>query len=137
MEHVYSKVDPSKLLHIIYNLNEVEDRVDLIPEDNFLQCSVVRKNTGKKFQTHKHIYKPIEFTEQIAQESWLVFKGKIKVWHYDIDDTLIHTKILGQGDMNITLFGGHTFEILEDDTIICEQKNGPYFGQVLDKKFIE
>jgi 5-methylcytosine-specific restriction endonuclease McrA len=137
MEHVYSKVDPSKLLHIIYNLNEVEDRIDLIPEDNFLQCSVVRKNAGKKFQTHKHIYKPIEFTEQIAQESWLVFKGKIKVWHYDIDDTLIHTKILSQGDMNITLFGGHTFEILEDDTIICEQKNGPYFGQALDKKFIE
>ena len=32
--------------------------------------------------------------------------------------------------------GGHTFEILEDDTIICEQKNGPYYGQELDKKFI-
>ena len=50
MEHVYSKVDPSKLLHIIYNLNEVEDRIDLIPEDNFLQCSVVRKNSGKKLK---------------------------------------------------------------------------------------
>jgi hypothetical protein len=54
MEHVYSKVDTSKLLHIVYNLNEVTDRIDLIPEDNFLQCSVVRKNAGKKFQTHKH-----------------------------------------------------------------------------------
>ena len=137
MEQIYSNIEPSKLLHIVYNLNEVEDRIDLIPEDNFLQCSVVRKNAGKKFKTHKHIYKPIEFTEQIAQESWLVFKGKIKVFHYDIDDSLIGTKILNEGDINITLFGGHTFEVLQDDTIICEQKNGPYFGQSLDKKFID
>lgn len=137
MERIYSKIEPEKLLHIIYNLNEVEDRIDLIPENNFLQCSVVRKQSGKKFQTHKHIYKPIDFKEQIAQESWFVYKGKIKVFHYDIDDSFLGSHILSEGEINITLFGGHTFEILEDDTIVCEQKNGPYYGQVLDKKFID
>lgn len=137
MERIYSKIEPEKLLHIIYNLNEVEDRIDLIPENNFLQCSVVRKQYGKKFQTHKHIYKPIDFKEQIAQESWFVYKGKIKVFHYDIDDSFLGSHILSEGEINITLFGGHTFEILEDDTIVCEQKNGPYYGQALDKKFID
>jgi 5-methylcytosine-specific restriction endonuclease McrA len=136
MLKIYSKINPEKLLHIIFNLNEVNDRVDLIPEDNFLQVSVVRKTKGKKFKTHKHIYKQINHTNQIAQESWLVYKGKIMVYHYDIDDSLLGTHELSEGDMNITLFGGHTFEILEDDTIICEQKNGPYYGQELDKKFI-
>ena len=57
-------------------------------------------------------------------------------YHYDIDDSLLGIHELSSGDMNITLLGGHTFEILEDDTIICEQKNGPYYGQELDKKFI-
>ena len=118
MIKIYSKVEPEKLLHIIYNLNEVEDRIDLIPENNFLQASVVRKEKGKKFKTHKHIYKTIEYTEQIAQESWLVYKGKIMVYHYDIDDSFLGTHELSSGDMNITLFGGHTFEILEDDTIL-------------------
>jgi len=136
MQQIYSKIEPKKLLHIIYNLNDVEDRIDLIPENNFLQCSVVRKQSGKKFKSHKHIYKPINFDQQIAQESWFVYKGKIKVYHYDIDDTFLGTHILGEGEINITLFGGHTFEILEDDTIVCEQKNGPYYGQELDKKFL-
>ena len=136
MLKVYSKVEPKKLLHIIFNLDEVVDRIDLIPDDNFLQVSVVRKPKGKKFKTHKHVYKHINHTEQIAQESWLVYKGKIMVYHYDIDDSSLGSHELSKGDMNITFFGGHTFEILEDDTIICEQKNGPYYGQELDKKFI-
>ena len=32
--------------------------------------------------------------------------------------------------------GGHTYSILEDDTVIYEYKTGPYFGQTLDKEFI-
>jgi hypothetical protein len=137
MIKTFSKINPDKLLHIVYNLNEVEDRIDLISDENFLQCSVLRKQKGAKFREHKHIYKPIEYKEQIAQESWFVFKGKIKVYHYDIDDSLISTHILSEGDINITLFGGHTFEVIEDNTIVCEQKNGPYFGQALDKNFFK
>jgi hypothetical protein len=137
MIKIYSKVEPEKLLHIVININEVADRIDLIPENNFLQCMIVRKDAGVKFKTHKHIYKDIDFTSAIAQESWFVYKGKIKVFHYDLDDTLIGTHYLSAGEMNVTLFGGHTFEVLENDTIVLEQKNGPYYGQALDKKFID
>ena len=38
MEKIYSKVDPTKLLHIIQRLDEItEPRVDLIPEEHFIQ----------------------------------------------------------------------------------------------------
>lgn len=127
---------PGKLLHIVYNLNDVEDRVDLIPDDNFLQCAVIRERAGKKFRPHKHITKTTTYSESNAQESWLVFKGRIVVHHFDVDDSLISSEELTEGYINITLAGGHTLEILDDNTIICEQKNGPYYGQALDKEFI-
>ena len=136
MKKIYSKIDSEKLLHIILNINEVEDRLDLIPENNFLQCMIVKKNKGTKFKTHKHIFKEVDYTKSIAQESWFVYKGLIKVYHYDIDDSFIGSHELSDGDINITLYGGHTFEVLSDDTIVLEQKNGPYYGQELDKKFI-
>jgi len=43
---------------------------------------------------------------------------------------------LRPGDASFTLYGGHTYEILEDDTIVYEYKTGPYEGQKLDKTFI-
>ena len=33
--------------------------------------------------------------------------------------------------------GGHTYEILEEDTIVYEYKTGPYEGQSLDKTFLQ
>ena len=76
------------------------------------------------------------YTEQIAQESWVVVKGSVKCTFYDIDDTIIATPILYSGDASFTLLGGHTYEILENDTIVYEYKTGPYEGQKLDKVFI-
>ena len=40
MEKIYSKVKPTKLLHIVQRADEIkEPRVDLIPEEHFIQCS--------------------------------------------------------------------------------------------------
>ena len=45
--------------------------------------------------------------------------------------------ILKDGDCSITLYGGHTYEALEEGTLVYEFKTGPYEGQELDKRFIE
>ena len=37
----------------------------------------------------------------------------------------------------MTFQGGHTYEILEEDTIVYEYKTGPYKGQANDKEFID
>ena len=50
---------------------------------------------------------------------------------------VIGDEIIKTGDCSITFEGGHTYTILEDDTIVYEYKTGPYYGQKLDKAFIK
>ena len=136
MEKIYSKVEADKLLHVINRLDDINGRTEVIPENNFIQCATLKMEKDKTFPPHKHITKDRHYTEQIAQESWVVIKGSVKCILFDIDDQIIATPILYPGDASFTLYGGHTYEILEDDTIVYEYKTGPYEGQSLDKKFI-
>jgi len=137
MELIYSKVEEGKLLHIINRLSEINGRQEVVPENNFIQCATLKMQNGKTFPPHKHITKERMYPNQIAQESWVVIKGRVKCILFDIDDTVIATPILEPGDASFTLYGGHTYEILEDDTIVYEYKTGPYEGQKLDKTFID
>lgn len=136
MEKIYSKVETDKLLHVINRLDEINGRTEVIPEDNFIQCATLKMEKDKTFPPHKHITKDRHYTEQIAQESWVVIKGSVRCILFDIDDTIIETPILYPGDASFTLYGGHTYEILEEDTIVYEYKTGPYEGQSLDKTFL-
>jgi len=133
---IYSKRKPNLLLHIINRLQDATDRTDIVPADNFIQCSILKMQNGKTFPPHKHIKKERHYEEQIAQESWIVVKGRVRCILYDIDDTIIATPILEAGDASFTLYGGHTYEILENDTLVYEYKTGPYEGQKFDKEFI-
>ena len=137
MEKIYSKIETGKLLHIINRLSDIEKRTDVVPGDNFIQCATLKMENGKTFPPHKHITKDRRYENQIAQESWIVIKGSVKCILYDIDDTVIAEPVLMPGDASFTLYGGHTYQILEDDTIVYEYKTGPYEGQELDKKFIK
>ena len=136
MEHIYSKADPRALLHIIVRKDDMKPgRQDIVSEENFIQCSILNMENGKTFKPHKHIWKE-RTRNTIAQESWIVVQGSVKCLFFDLDDTLIATPTLYPGDASFTLQGGHTYEILEDDTLVYEYKTGPYEGQTLDKTFI-
>lgn len=137
MEKIYSKIKEGKLLHIINRLSEIQGRTEVIPENNFIQCATLKMEKDKTFPPHKHITKDRHYKEQIAQESWVVIKGSVRCILFDIDDQIIATPILYSGDASFTLYGGHTYEILEDDTVVYEYKTGPYEGQKLDKIFIQ
>lgn len=136
MIKIFSNKDPDLLLHVINRLGDIEGRTEIIPNNNFIQCSTLKMENGKTFPPHKHIKKERYYKEQIAQESWVVIRGRVKCKLYDIDNTLIAEPILEPGDASFTLYGGHTYEILEDDTIVYEYKTGPYEGQQNDKEFI-
>ena len=137
MEKIYSKVDPLKLLHLIVRKEEITPgRQDIVPEENFIQCSILNMEKGKTFRPHKHIWK--ERTRNvIAQESWVVIQGSVKCIFYDIDNTIIAEPILYPGDASFTLEGGHNYLILEDNTLVYEYKTGPYEGHALDKTFLD
>ena len=140
MKKIYSKIEPDKLLHIIHKVDEfytIEDghRRDLVGDDSFIQLSAMNMKKGHTYRPHQHIWKPGE-EKCIAQESWVVIKGSVKVIMYDLDDKVISTPILYPGDCSMTFQGGHNYEILEEDTVVYEYKTGPYKGVENDKEFI-
>jgi cupin fold WbuC family metalloprotein len=137
MEKIFSKVDSTKLLHIVVRKNEiVPGRKDIVPDEHFIQCSMLNMDTGKTFRPHRHIFK--ERTRNvIAQESWVVIQGSVKCIFYDIDDTVIAEPVLNPGDASFTLEGGHNYLVLEPATLVYEYKTGPYEGQALDKTFLQ
>ena len=137
MKKIYSQVEPDKLLHIINRFDEIEGRIDVAPADQFIQLATLRMEKGKTFRPHKHIWKPAAKLEVIAQESWVVIQGSVKIFMYDLNDKLIGTEIINQGDCSMTFEGGHTYEILEENTVVYEYKTGPYTGVENDKVFLE
>ena len=137
MKKITSKVEPGKLLHIINRFDEIEGRTDVAPADQFIQLATLRMEKDKTFRPHKHIWKPCPNGMIIAQESWVVIKGSVKVHLYDLDDELIEEVVINQGDCSMTFEGGHTYTILEKDTVVYEYKTGPYQGQKMDKVFLE
>ena len=136
MQLIYSKIEPKKLLHIIVRKEDLKPgRTEVVSEEHFIQCALLNMEKNKTFKPHKHIWKN-RTRDVIAQESWVVIQGKVKCTFYDIDDKIISEPILEAGDASFTLEGGHTYTILEDDTLVYEYKTGPYEGQKLDKIFL-
>ena len=129
---IYSKIVPNKLLHMVNHLTDIEDRHDICPTDQYLQCATLELQKGLKFKPHRHIPRTFKSENYLAQESFIIIKGKVKCFFYDIDDTIIHECEIGPGDASFTFFGTHNYEILED-SIIYEYKTGPYPGPEKDR----
>jgi len=135
METIYSKIQPDLLLHILNRKSNItNNRLDISPNEQFLQVSCFSLDNNKTFRPHYHV--PLERHTTITQESWVVIQGKIKVFYYDIDQSLIGEYIMDQGDCTMTFYGGHNYLSLEDNSLVYEFKTGPYMGQAKDKEFI-
>lgn len=136
MEQIYSRVNPGVLCHLVNRLSDIKDRTNVSTDDQFLQLATLRMNEGHTFRAHQHIWKPTPVESMIAQESWIVVQGSVRVMFYDTDGSLLTTADLQPGDASMTFRGGHNYLILEDDTVVYEYKTGPYQGQALDKVFL-
>lgn len=138
MKQIISKVNQTQILHIIHRKEDFEKkRIDLINDDNFLQCSSIIGAADTIFEPHKHLWNENNFNNRIAQEAWVVIKGAVEVFYYDINDSFITSEIIKEGDVTITLGGGHSYKIIEDQTLIYEFKTGPYEGTEKDKVYIQ
>lgn len=136
MTKIFSKIKPTTLLHIIVTREDfiTKGRKDIVSPGEFLQCALLTMPAGKTFLPHRHIWKeaPKNF---IVQESWIVIKGKVKCTLYDLDNSVLKEVMLKAGELSLTIQGGHNYEIMQDAEVI-EFKNGPYYGQKLDKVLI-
>lgn len=136
MIKLHSKLD-NRLLHIVYRKEDIiADREDISPSNQFIQVSALRLPEGKTFRPHQHIWKEPCFKKMIAQESWCVISGRVEVYFFDTDGSLLTTQVLSPGDISVTFEGGHTYKALES-SIVYEYKTGPYEGQSKDKVFLK
>ena len=135
MRRIYSKIEPELLLHIVNKREDIHQRQDMCPPEEFLQTACFRLMKGKTFRPHKHIKKLV--AHDITQENWIVIRGKIEAILYDLDNTVLERVVLNQGDMSMTFRGGHNYLCLEDNTLVYENKTGPYLGIESDKEFVD
>ena len=99
-------------------------RNDIVDEEQYLQLAILNFNKGKTFKPHKTYLQTVP-KSAIAQESWVVMSGRVEAIFYDLDDSIVEKRILETGDLSITLFGGHNYMILEDNTLVLEYKPAP------------
>ena len=101
------------------------------PEE-MIQFSVLRYNKGHILQNHIHKLRPRGILR--TQESWVVIKGSALVKIFHENKMQIHQQVLTAGQFYISYRGGHGYEILEDDTIVIENKLGDFIGVEEDKE---
>ncbi len=122
-------------MKIALKLNEGDIREGLTfftEDDDFLQVGSWKYAMGKKLPAHNH--NRVERLSERTQELVYVLRGRMKASIYDESDRLLQECILATGDFLVCFSGGHGYEILEDDTIVLEVKNGPYVGAALDRR---
>ena len=135
MKKHYSNLKNNKILYSIIKIDEVgEKRQDLSPETEYLQVACKKLNKTDTFKPHKHLN--LERKTLTTHESWVILNGSVKAQLFDLDDSLYSEEVLSSGDCLVCFAAGHSFEVLEDNTILYEFKNGPYYGVEKDKKFI-
>lgn len=132
MKKVFSRIEPRKLILSSIKKGEItEYRSDISPEEEYLQVSARKIRKGVKVKAHRHI--EVNRTSDITQESWIVLSGSIRGTFYDIDGSFLTELTLQEGDAVVLFRGGHSLEVLEDNTVFYEFKTGPYLGQENDK----
>jgi len=135
-EPIYSKCEQETLMLTINRAYEISSqRTDVTPESEYLQISTKILSKDTSFRAHKH--NPLERHITTTHEAWIILRGAIKAKFWDLDDTMLHETVLRDGDCAVVYKAGHSFEVLQEGTILYEVKNGPYFGQLKDKTFIE
>lgn len=121
-----------QILSIIYRDEDWVEGLNFItPNELFVQVGSWWYNQGKKLTSHVH--NDFERTTMRTQEMTYVKSGSMKVLLYDEEHNYLQNFVLYEGDLAVFAYGGHGYEILEDNTKIIEAKNGPFVDVTTDK----
>jgi len=99
-------------------------------DDNYIQVGIWKYPNGKRLETHYHN----TFTRESMKtnETVYVVKGKLKCNLYLENGTFISSHTINEGELIVQFNGAHEY-FIEEDSIIIETKNGPYFGPEKDR----
>ena len=104
-----------------------EPGIQFFTPPNFSQqVAFMRHPKGHKIAPHIHnlISRQIFYTQELLAIRY----GRVKVNLYSSSKEFIGTRILEVGDIILLCGGGHSFEMLEESSMI-EVKQGPYAGE--------
>tara|TARA_Y100000389_G_scaffold112923_1_gene110068 strand:- start:646 stop:1056 length:411 start_codon:yes stop_codon:yes gene_type:complete len=102
----------------------------LTDDEDFIQVGLWNYKKGKRLDTHYHNTFSRESFK--TNESVYVVRGKIKCNLYFENGEFISSHILDEGEMIIQFNGAHEY-FIEEDALVIENKNGPYFGPEKDR----
>ena len=121
-----------QILAIIYREEDwVKGLNFLTPDDMFVQVGSWWYDKGKILD--KHVHKDFDRVAKRTQECVYMRKGSMRVTVYTENLDMLDTFDLKEGEMAVFAYGGHGYEILEDDTHVIESKNGPFIDVETDK----
>jgi len=120
------KNSAGETLHIIANVFEIPNRLNLTDEDDALQVSIIKTAQDNFVAPHAHT--DISRTTVMSMETWIVMRGQASITLYDDTDAVIESRNIQFGDVVVTFTGGHSLFTKTDTCIIVECKNGPYIN---------
>jgi len=90
------------------------------------QLAYMKHPQGHKIAAHVHnlITRQVLYTQEVL----LIRNGKVRVDLFSSNKEQVGSKILEKGDLILLCGGGHSFEMLEETSMI-EIKQGPYAGE--------
>ena len=128
-------IDNNQILAIIIRTADWEKGLNFLSaEEDFQQVGIWGYNKGQKLLPHIHLNAPriIHRTQEVI----FVKNGRLRADIYNDKREFLNSVELSKGDTAILLYGGHGYEILEDNTKVLEIKNGPYLGAEKDRERI-
>ena len=67
-----------KILHLINKFDEITERTNVAPPNQFLQLATLKFDKGKTFKPHKHIWKNLIKMKLLHKNHGLLLKAQLK-----------------------------------------------------------
>jgi len=98
------------------------------------QVAFMKHSAGHKIAPHVHnmVNRQVLYTQEVL----LIRRGSVRVNLYSSSKEFITSRELEAGDVILLCGGGHSFEMLEETSMI-EVKQGPYAGDQDKTRFEE
>ena len=125
----------NQLYAFVCSLNDVSKGLEFLSDDtDFIQLGTW--NYEKNFSTVPHYHLEHDKPSNLTQEVVLVHKGSVKCRLFTKEGNYVDEVDINEGELIVQIYGVHEY-IMNEDSIVLEIKNGPYYGPEIDRKRIE
>ena len=124
-----------QLYAFVWSLNDVNEGLEFLSDDSdFIQLGTW--NYKKNFSTVPHYHLEHDKSSNLTQEVVLVHKGSVKCRIFTKEGNFVDEVDINEGELIVQIYGVHEY-IMNEDSIVLEIKNGPYYGPEVDRKRID